>query len=90
MIMKRNIKKFLLPVAVVAAVSFAACSDWTETESLDMKNPSLETQNPGLYKQYLEALRTYKAGEHKVPGTGGHLTAGAAGDHAAGPPAVEE
>ena len=66
MIMKRNIKKFLLPVAVVAAVSFAACSDWTETESLDMKNPSLETQNPGLHKQYLEALRTYKAGEHKV------------------------
>lgn len=64
--MKRNIWKFLLPVAFVAAASFAACSDWTETESLDMKNPSLETQNPELYKQYLEALRTYKAGDHKV------------------------
>lgn len=64
--MKRNIKKFLLPVFAVAAVTFAACSDWTETESLDIKNPSLESQNPELYKQYLKALRTYKASEHKV------------------------
>lgn len=64
--MKRNIKKFLLPVAAVAVLSFAACSDWTETESLDIKYPSFEEQNPGLYKQYLQALRDYKAGEHKV------------------------
>lgn len=64
--MKRNIKKFLLPVFAVAAVTFAACSDWTETESLDIKNPSLESQNPELYQQYLKALRTYKASEHKV------------------------
>ena len=33
--MKRNIKKFLFP-AVAVAVLFAACSDWTETESLDI------------------------------------------------------
>lgn len=64
--MKRNIKQFLLPAVAVAALSLAACSDWTETESLDIEYPSLEEQNPELYKQYLQALRDYKAGEHKV------------------------
>ena len=64
--MKRNIKKFLFPAVAVAALSLAACSDWTETESLDINYPSLEEQNPELYKQYLQALRDYKAGEHKV------------------------
>ena len=64
--MKRNIKKFLFPAVAVAVLSFAACSDWTETESLDINYPTLEEQNPELYKQYLKALRDYKAGEHKV------------------------
>lgn len=66
MIMKRNINKLLLPAIAVALFSFAACSDWIEPESLDIKNPSLEEQNPELYAQYLEALRSYKAGEHKA------------------------
>lgn len=64
--MKRNIKKFLLPAVAVAALCFAACSDWTETESLDINYPTLEEQNPELYKQYLQALRDYKAGDHKI------------------------
>lgn len=64
--MKRSIKNFLFPVVAVAALSLAACSDWTETESLDINYPSLEEQNPELYKQYLKALRDYKAVEHKV------------------------
>ena len=55
--MKRNIKKFLFPAVAVAVLSFAACSDWTETESLDINYPMLEEQNPELYKQYLKALR---------------------------------
>lgn len=63
--MKRNIKKFLFPAVAVAVLSFAACSDWTETESLDINYPMLESR-PELYKQYLKALRDYKAGEHKV------------------------
>lgn len=66
MIMKRNIKKFLLPVVAAVAVTFAACSDWTETESLDIHYPSIEEQNPALYQKYLQALREYKAGDHKV------------------------
>lgn len=64
--MKRNIKKFLLPVFAAVAVSFAACSDWTDTESLDIHYPSIEEQNPELYRQYLQALRNYKSREHKV------------------------
>ena len=64
--MKRTIKKFLLPVVAAVAVTFGACSDWTETESLDINYPSLDKQNPELYKQYLEALRTYKATDHPV------------------------
>ena len=71
--MKRNIKKFLFPAVAVAALSLAACSDWTETESLDINYPSLEEQNPELYKQYLQALRDYKAGEHKARQRGHHL-----------------
>lgn len=66
MIMKRNIKKFLLPVVAAVAVTFAACSDWTETESLDIHYPSIDEQNPALYRKYLESLRNYKAGDHKV------------------------
>ena len=42
--MKRNIKKFLFPAVAVAVLSFAACSDWTETESLDINYPTLEEQ----------------------------------------------
>lgn len=64
--MKRNTRKYLLPAFAALAVSFASCSDWTRTESLDIHQPSLEEQNPELYARYLEALRDYKAGEHKV------------------------
>ena len=57
--MKRYIKNFLFSAVAVAALSLAACSDWTETESLEINYPSLEEQNPELYKQYLQALRDY-------------------------------
>lgn len=66
--MKNILKKsIILPsLALFAAVSFTACSDWNEPESLDIKTPSLEEQNPELSAAYLENLRTYKAGAHKV------------------------
>ena len=43
--MKRNIKKFLFPAVAVAVLSFAACSDWTETESLDINYPGRHLRN---------------------------------------------
>lgn len=64
--MKRNIKKFLLPVVAVVVLSSAGCDDWTKTERLDINYSSLEEQNPELYRRYLEALKVYKADEHKI------------------------
>lgn len=64
--MKHHIKKFLFPIFAAAAVTFGSCSDWTETESLEINYPSLDKQNPELYRQYLEALINYKAGDHKI------------------------
>lgn len=62
--MKKNIIKLLLAVAMLPA--FVACDDWTETESLDIHRPTLEEQNPELHAQYMQALRDYKARDHKV------------------------
>lgn len=62
--MKRNIKHLLLPLFAMFAL--AACEEWTETERLDIRYPLLEEQNPELYARYLEALRAYKAREHKL------------------------
>lgn len=57
----------ILPsLALFAAVAFTACSDWTETESLDIKQPDIENDNPELYAKYLENLRAYKQGDHKL------------------------
>ena len=62
--MKSNIIKFFF--SVVMLLAFVACDEWTETESLDIHRPTLEEQNPELYAQYMQALRDYKARDHKV------------------------
>ena len=49
----------------LSAVAFSACSDWTDVESVNLNNPTLETQNPQLYEAYLENLREYRKSEHK-------------------------
>lgn len=57
----RNVIQLLFcPLFVVS------CSDWTETESLNIQNPSLEDVNPELYESYIESLKEYKASEHKI------------------------
>ena len=66
--MKRNIrnglfKTSLLGVALVAATS---CLDWTEVESLELNAPTLESQNPELYAQYLQSLVDFKNSDHQV------------------------
>lgn len=63
--MKVNISKVLIP-ALVTALSFASCDDWTETESLNIHTPSIEEQNPELYNQYVKSLNAYKASDHQV------------------------
>lgn len=64
--MKPTINRLLLPLVALFAVSLSACSDWTDTESLEIHYPSIEEQNPALYAKYLETLRNYKARSHKV------------------------
>lgn len=65
--MKKSIKYTLLALAATAlSVGFSSCSDWTDTESLDIKNPTFEEQNPQLYADYLKDLRSYKASDHKI------------------------
>lgn len=64
--MIRRIKNSILPLAVAAALFVSACSDLVEPESLDVRYPSFEETNPELYAQYMQSLREYKAGAHKV------------------------
>lgn len=64
--MIRRIKQSILPLAVVAALCFSACSDAVEPESLDVKYPSFQEKDPELYAQYMQSLRDYKAAPHKV------------------------
>ena len=46
----------------IIALVFTACDSWTETESLEIKQPSVSEI---LYKKYLENLRSYKESDHK-------------------------
>ena len=58
-------KILLLSISVYILIS---CSDWTEIESIDIKEPpTTEELNPELYIKYLENLREYKSkSEHKI------------------------
>lgn len=62
--LKHTLTTTLLCLFVAGAL--AACSDWTETESLDIRHPDLPTDHPERYARYLESLKAYKASDHKV------------------------
>lgn len=49
-----------------AVIQFIGCSEWTEQESLTIKKPDIEEQNPALYAEYLENLKQYKNLDHKI------------------------
>lgn len=61
--MRTNI---ILTSAIAAVLSIVSCSKWTDPESLEIKRPSIESENPELYRQYLESLKAYKNSDHKV------------------------
>ena len=52
----------ILPVA--ALLLAAACSDWTETESVENSVRKPWEQDPALWADYTAALRAYKQSEH--------------------------
>lgn len=61
---RKSIKGVAL--ALFSMFALSACSDWTETESLGLNQPSISDQNPELYAKYLQNLRDYKNSDHKV------------------------
>lgn len=60
--LKSPIIYFVLSLAIV----FASCSDWTDTESVNLVESDIEKDNPELYAQYLSNLRNYKNTNHKA------------------------
>lgn len=61
-----NRTNIIITLLFAASCAFVSCDDWTDIESIDIKQPSIEEQNPELYTKYLENLRQYKAEpEHK-------------------------
>ena len=51
--------KFKIATLLFFTTSFTlgACSDWTDIEGIDIKQPNIQEQNPELYTKYLENLR---------------------------------
>lgn len=59
--MKNNILLFALSLFLMVS-----CSDWTEVESIELKQPNFAEQNPELYAQYTQGLRDFKKSDHKA------------------------
>ena len=57
--MKTIINILRLSAACAASLLMLASCD-TDVESIDINQPSIESQNPELYKQYLGELKAYK------------------------------
>ena len=61
-----NHKRVLGSLAGACLLLLSGCSEWTEPQSVEIKVPTLESQNPELYAQYLQSLREYRSSDHKV------------------------
>ena len=61
----KNKSKIVAALLFAANLAFISCDDWTDVESIDIKQPNIEEQNPELYTKYLENLHQYKESNHK-------------------------
>lgn len=61
----KNIFRLMLAVAV-SVTTFAGCSKWTESESVEFRYVTLEESDPAMYESYLQSLRDYRESDHKV------------------------
>lgn len=61
---KNLLEGFIIGSFCILALS--ACSDWTNTESIDLEQASIAEQNPELYAEYLQNLREYRESDHKT------------------------
>lgn len=64
--MNKMIKDKIIIIVSGLLVAFASCSDWTETESVDLIEADIEKDNPELYARYLANLRAYRDTNHKI------------------------
>lgn len=64
--MKTRFNRYNVAALCCAMFGFSACSDWTDVESIEIKTPGLEEQNPELYARYISNLNEYKKSAHKV------------------------
>ena len=55
-----NKTNIIVTLLFAASCAFVSCDDWTDVESISIKQPGIEEQNPELYTKYLENLRQYK------------------------------
>lgn len=58
-------KSILLLTGLCVGFTFQSCSDWNDLKPLTPEYPNIQEQNPELYKEYLENLKTYKESDHK-------------------------
>lgn len=61
--MTDKMKRIILTITLLCCI-LAACSDWTENETVDLKTTRPSDENPELVARYRAALRDYKAREH--------------------------
>lgn len=59
-------KKTFNIILLAAALAVTGCQDWTTPEAIPVKVDTIEETNPGLFARYTEAIRAYKASEHRV------------------------
>lgn len=61
---KKSFKGIVLAAFSVLALS--ACSDWTDTESINLVESGIDQQSPEQYAKYLKNLQEYKNSDHKI------------------------
>lgn len=59
-------KLFTYGLLLMTFVLPAACSDWTEPESVDLNINNAKDQNPELWARYMQVLSTYKQNKHYI------------------------
>lgn len=55
-----------IALAVFSTWTLSACSDWTESESINLEESLIAEQYPEQYAKYLKNLQEYKNSDHKV------------------------
>lgn len=61
-----KLRNIIIYLIAASGIYLNSCSDWTDTESIKIKSPSINEIDPNLYKKYLEDLRKYKGSEHPL------------------------